>query len=193
MANASRERAAANSAAVLAEKNETPIVVDNTDPATLAQNNTGGPSVPSSTDDEFLAILATAGFDANGTITKATKRAVTARKGKQGKPLDARDAAMLPPLIAKITGEEGNEEDAEFGYATFVLHEDFVGKKKQIMDFVTDHNTTEIPIAVNFAKVRGSAGYDPKKVAENKGKKLVYAVMLSRGEQTEETDEITED
>jgi hypothetical protein len=191
MPTASRERAAAASAAKLAEGTETPIVIDANDPDTIAANNSGGRVTPSNTDNEYLALFAGTVFDADAPITKATVSASKARKGRAGKSLlEERDTNALTLALSKITSEEGEADDAVFGYAMFVKHDDFVNKKSQTLNWVKDHNLTGVSVSVSFAKHAVSkTGYDPKKISENKGKPMVYAVTLTRGDETEETEE----
>jgi len=191
MPTASRERAAAASAAKLAEQNETPIVTDNTDQETLNANNTGGPSVPGDMPDDIKTLFAGTVYDPNATITKATKAFNSAGKGK-AKPLSERDANNLTECLTKITGPEGEEAGAEFGYVTWVMHEDFVNLKNRVNTWLRAKNITEIPVKASWVKHAVSpVGYDPKKTSENKGKKMVYNVLLTRG-QTEDTDSVTD-
>lgn len=167
-----------------AEKANGTVTTDATDPATIAANNVGGPAFPGDMPADIAALFAGTQYDVNATIAKATKRANTARKGRASTPLiDLRDINALKLALTEITSVKGDEAAAEFGYVTWVKHEDFVGKKKQITDWVADNNLSGIAVKVSLAKHAVSpVGYDPKKTTENKGQNLVYAVTLSRGE-----------
>jgi|SRR5579862_9573876 len=163
------------------------VTVDPTDPATIAQNNTGGPSVPGDTEADFLALLEGTNFDPSAPITRAKAATQRAKKGKTAKNLlTERDVNNLTTILASVTGEKWDDDNAECAYVAFVTHEDFSAKKKQVIDWVAENNATGILVTPSFSKHRASpVGYDPKKTTENKGKKMLYLVTLDRGEQSE--------
>jgi hypothetical protein len=117
------------------QENETPIVIDPTDPETIASNNGGGPSVPSSIPDDWADLLKGTDIDLNATITRATMKAKRGR-GPSYDRLTDHDKAQLAKVVARIISGDAETDKEGYGYIVLSYNGTFGTHKKQVESWV---------------------------------------------------------
>lgn len=165
----------------------TPITIDPTDSGTLASNNSGGPSLPSSTDGESASVLLGTDTDWDGPITKAQLQRVIARRGRTvGELLTEREISLITECINAITDvPEDNTyrtADDELSFKFRCINRQFKTFKTQLEEAANDA-AGDLKLTFDYNKAKSSPNTATTKAADG-DKELHYTVTIGRVEYT---------
>lgn len=179
----------------MAEKNENSIIIDNTDPETLENNNMGGASVPSSTSADNGSVLIGTDTDWDAPVTMETLK--RSRKGRSASTtkLTERDVNQINLLVFKPL----SEGKLSGGYIILTQNGDYITKKAQVERYIQDNLPEGITLkegkaAFTWAKHPKSAFAAAPVTDENRNNELAYqfvacAVVPAVGDQADSDSE----